>query len=300
MAATLEDLVAMTVFARVVEARSFSGAAARLGISKSVVSTRVAGLERRLGVRLLHRTTRRLSVTTEGARLYERCAHLLTVADEASDLLGHVGATAEGPVRVAAPIGLSLHPLAGMLVEFAERHPRVQVELSASDRPVDLLAEGFDVGVRIRVQSQDRPLLSRRLGTERLVVCGSPRYFARRAPPEVPHDLAHHNCLRMMGIEWVFGRGSDAIVVPVAGTLVADNIAVLREATLEGMGLARLPGSLVEADLREGRLRTVLDAHSPEALTITLVYPQRQHLPQRVRVFIDFLTERFRKHPRAG
>jgi DNA-binding transcriptional LysR family regulator len=293
--ASLDDLVAMTVFARVVEAQSFSGAAARLGLSKSAVSIRVSSLERRLGVRLLNRTTRRLSLTTEGARLYERCAHLLSVADEASDLLGDVGTIPEGVVRVAAPVGIALHPLAALLAAFAEHSPRVQVELSVSDRPVDLLAERFDVAVRIRSHPQDRSLVARRLGTERLVICGAPAYFARRPPPQVPHDLVQHNCLRMVGSEWAFPLEGGPVVIPVSGTLVVDNIAVVREAALEGAGLARLPGSLIDADLREGRLRTVLDAHAPDALSVVLVYPQRKHLPGRVRVFIDFMTERFRK-----
>jgi DNA-binding transcriptional LysR family regulator len=295
MGATLEDLVSMTVFARVVEAHSFSGAAARLGLSKSAVSTRISSLERRLGVRLLHRTTRRLSVTPEGARLYERCAQLLSVADEASDLLGNVGTVPEGIVRVAAPVGLSLHPLSSLLAEFAGLYPRVQVELSVSDRPRDLLLEGFDVGVRVREHPQDRSLIARRLGTERMLVCGAPGYFSRHAPPQVPHDLVHHNCLRLTGREWDFQVEAEKIIVPVSGTLVVDDIAVLHKAVLEGVGLARLPGSLVDADLREGRLRSVLEDCAPEPLTLSLVYLQRQHLPQRVRVFIDFMTERFRK-----
>ncbi|WNG37087.1 LysR family transcriptional regulator [Archangium violaceum] len=301
MGASLDDLVSMTVFARVVEANSFSGAAARLGLSKSAVSTRITALERRLGVQLLQRTTRRLSLTHEGARLYERCVHLLSVADEASDLLGHVGTIPEGTVRVAAPVGLSLHPLVSVLEKFAERYPRVQVELSVSDRQVDMLAEGFDVAMRLRPHPHERTLIERRLGTERTAICGAPSYFARRAPPQTPHDLTHHNCLRMKGSKWVFrGQGGPPILVPLSGTLVADDIAVVREAALEGMGLARLPRSLIDADLREGRLLTVLDAYVPDVFPITLVYPQRKHLPHRVRVFIDFVTEHFRKVFRGG
>lgn len=295
MGASLDDLVAMTVFARVVEAHSFSGAATRLGLSKSAVSTRVAALERRLGVRLLQRTTRRLSVTHEGARLYERCAHLLSVADEASDLLGHVGTIPEGTVRVAAPVGISLHPLASVLEKFSELYPRVHVDLSVSDRHLDPLTEGIDVAVRLFPQTHDRSLVERRLGTEKVLICGAPRYFERRAPPEAPHDLTNHNCLLMKGRKWTFRTQEGPVVVPVSGSLAVDNIAVLREAALEGMGLARLPRSLIDMDLREGRLRTVLDAYAPDPLVISLVYPQRQHLPRRVRVFIDFMTEHFRK-----
>ncbi|HEX5752918.1 MAG TPA: LysR family transcriptional regulator [Archangium sp.] len=180
MGASLDALVAMTVFARVVGAHSFSGAAARLGLSRPAVSTRVAALERRLG-------------------------------------------------------------------------------------------------------------------TEKRLICGAPAYFARRAPPATPHELAAHNCLRLKDSKWDFRLEGRTPVVPVSGTLVVDDIAVLREAALEGLGLARLPRSLVDADLREGRLRSVLEAYAPEPLVISLVYPQRKHMPQRVRVFIDFMTEHFRK-----
>ncbi|MFY0527476.1 LysR family transcriptional regulator [Archangium gephyra] len=295
MGASLDDLVAMTVFARVVEAHSFSGAAARLGLSKSAVSTRVAALERRLGVRLLQRTTRRLSVTPEGARLYAQCAHLLSVADEASDLLGNVGTIPEGLVRVSAPVGIALHPLPSLLEKFAERYPRIQVELSVSDRRVDPVTESFDVAVRLFQYPHERSLIERRLGTEKRLICGAPAYFARRPPPATPHDLASHNCLRMRDRQWNFRLEGGSTVVPVSGTLVVDDIAVLREAALEGLGLARLPGSLVDADLREGRLVSVLDTYAADPLVISLVYPQRKHLPQRVRVFIDFMTEHFRK-----
>ncbi len=300
MGASLDDLVAMTVFARVVEAHSFSGAAARLGLSKSAVSTRVAALERRLGVRLLQRTTRRLSVTPDGARLYERCAHLLSVADEASDLLGNVGTIPEGTVRVVAPVGLSLHPLPSLLEKFAERYPRVLVELTVSDRQVDPLTESFDVAVRLFPRPHEGSLIERRLGTEKRHICGAPGYLARRPPPGTPHDLASHNCLRMKDSKWTFRLEGRSTVVPVSGTLVVDDIAVLREAALEGLGLARLPRSLVDADLREGRLVSVLDAYAADPLVISLVYPQRKHLPQRVRVFIDFMTEHFRKVFRGG
>ncbi|HSP80584.1 MAG TPA: substrate binding domain-containing protein [Myxococcaceae bacterium] len=157
---------------------------------------------------------------------------------------------------MAAPVGIAIHPMATLLGEFAERHPRVQVDLSVSDRPVDLLAEGFDVVMRLLAHPQDRTLISRRLGTERVVICGAPRYFARRAPPQVPHELVHHNCLRMTGREWVFQMDGEPV--------------------------------------------TVLDPYVPDTLTISLVYPQRKNMPLRVRVFIDFVTERFRKAFRGG
>jgi DNA-binding transcriptional LysR family regulator len=197
-------------------------------------------------------------------------------------------------------VGIALHPLASMLRELAERYPRLQVDLSVSDQPVDMLAEGFDVAFRIRPHPQDRSLIERRLGTERVVICGAPAYLSRRAPPQVPHDLMHHNCLRMKNSKWTFRMEEDPVVIPVSGTLVVDDIAVLREATLEGVGLARLPRSLVDVDLREGRLRTLLDAYTSDVLGISLVYLQRKHLPHRVRVFIDFMTEHFRKLFRGG
>lgn len=297
MTAPLDEVVSMTVFARVVEARSFTGAAASLGLSKSVVSSRVSALEEKLGVRLLHRTTRRLSLTDEGARLYEKCARLVAAADEAHGVLASASAEPEGTVRVTAPVGIGLLSLPSVLRDLAEKYPRLVVELSLSEHHVDILAEGFDVAIRVADrQLDDSTLVARLLTKESAVLCASPAYLARRGTPATPHDLVHHNCLRLTPLrpEWSFRIGKKTLRVPVSGTLLTDNIAVLRQATLEGIGIARMPMSIVAQDLEAGRLRCVFGAEGLDETSVFVVHPYRRHMPTKVRAFVDFVVDRFR------
>jgi DNA-binding transcriptional LysR family regulator len=290
--ATLDDLGALAVFARVVDAGSFTAAAARLGLSKSVVSSRVSGLEARLGVRLLHRTTRRLSLTSEGAQLHEHCVQMLAAADEAVDTASDVGGRAAGLVRVTVPVGFGLAEMTQMLPSFFRRHPDIRVELALSDRTVDLVADGFDVAVRFSPQLRDTSLVARRIGSDRRVVCASPAYLARRGTPRDPDDLASHDCFVRLRGEWVFRGGR---TVAVSGSLIADNVVVLRRVLLGGIGIASMPYSVVAGDLAAGRLVAVLGDHPFDDFNLYVVYPHRRHVPARVRVFVDHLVEWMKK-----
>lgn len=297
MPVALDQLQSMMIFARVVEAMSFTHAAHALGISKSAVSARVTALEARLGVRLLHRTTRRLALTRDGVRLYEQCARVLRIADEAADALGSVSREPEGIVRVTAPVSVGLIQLPEMLAGFAERYPRVWIDVSLSERQVDLVAEGFDVAIRAAQRLRDSTLIARRLGSERLLACGAPSYFARHPVPGTPHDLTQHNCLRLSvaGREWTFQGDGEPVVVPVSGSLIVDNMAALRQAALIGIGLAMLPASLIAGDVEHGHLQPVLRDYLLSESGLFLVHPYRKHLPRKVRVFVDYLVEHFRE-----
>jgi DNA-binding transcriptional LysR family regulator len=283
LAATLDDLVAMAVFARVVEARTFTAAAQKLGLSKSVISERVSQLEEKLGVRLLHRTTRRLSLTAEGQRLYEQCARLVESADDAIDVAGEVGAEPEGLVRVTTPLGFGLQYLAALLPEFLRAHPRVRVDLSLSDRVADVVGEGYDVAVRFATQLADSSMVAKKIGSDRWVVVASPAYLARAGTPTTPDDHADHDVLRLSV------RG-DVLGVRTTGSLVADNVMVLRAALLGGVGLAPLPRSVVADDLAKGVLIEVLADHPQPEMGVWVVCPHRRHQPARVRAFVDFLA----------
>ncbi|MDI1446595.1 LysR family transcriptional regulator [Polyangium sp. 6x1] len=296
MTAALDDVVSMAVFARVVEARSFTGAAALLGLSKSVVSARISGLEERLGVRLLHRTTRRLSLTEEGARLYETCSRIVSAADEAQGVLESASAEPEGLVRVTVPVGVGILQFPTILRELHERYPRLVVELSLSEHRIDIVAEGFDVAIRVADNLEDSALVARRIGAVRMNLCASPDYLARRGTPASPQDLVHHNCLRLSPVrrEWSFRCGRRTHLVPVSGSLITDNIAVLRQATLDGIGVARLPRSFIATDIEAGRLRRVLPEHALGETNVFLVHPYRRHMPTKVRAFVDYVVQRFR------
>jgi DNA-binding transcriptional LysR family regulator len=294
MTALLDDLVSMAVFARVVEARSFTGAAAVLGLSKSVVSTRVARLEERLGERLLVRTTRKLTVTDAGLNLYARCARML---EEASTAVRGASDADRGRIRLNAPIGFAQMYLAEPLARFLEAHPGTHVELVVNDRLVDLVEERVDLAIRI-TKLKDSSLVARQLARTSLNVVGAPAYLARRGRPERPEDLLRHDCLRYLQLraedEWRFYGASGRISVPVSGPLSVGTGTALREAALAGIGLAVLPRFMMDEDLRAGRLETVLEAFAPRPMGIYAVHASGRTPPARVRRLIESLAAAFR------
>jgi DNA-binding transcriptional LysR family regulator len=300
VAGPLEVLVSMAVFARVVDERSFTAAARALGVSKSVVSARVARLEDRLGVRLLDRTTRRVGPTEAGLELYERAARMVAAAEEATLSVEGVGGAPRGLVRVTAPPTFAELYLAAPIAVFLARFPKVRVELVTSNRLVDLVGEGFDLAVRI-TRLGGSSLIARKLAPDRLVVVASPAYLQRAGMPRVPADLARHECLHSAhlpaGGEWGFRGLGVGHGVAGGGRLVASDAAVLREAAAAGLGLAALPESMVAPDLARGRLVTVLDRHPRPEMGVYAVHPHRRHVPPKVRALVDFLVSRFARPP---
>ena len=294
----LDELMSMAAYAHVVEAKSFTAAAAKLGLSKSVVSSRLSELEARLGVRLLHRTTRRLSLTTEGARLYERCARILRAAEEAVEVIADVGTLPQGLLRVTAPIGFGLLQLAELLPSFSERYPDVRLDVSLSDRIIDIASEGFDVAIRVASRLRESNLVARRLGTDRRVLCAAPSYLDRHAAPKTPHDLTQHNCLQLFSVrqtyEWSFPSPGGPLVIPVSGNLSVDNVVALRTALVGGHGIAFMPQSVISSDLRRGRLVPLLPNYPMQEMGVYAVHVHGRHVPAKVRVFLDFLIERLR------
>lgn len=303
MAASPDDVMAMVFFARVVEQRSFTAAAAKLGVSKSVVSARVAAFERRLRVPLLHRTTRKLSLTREGLALYERCARVAAAADEAAAAADRAGDAPHGLLRVDAPIVFAEERLAAPIASYLTKNPEVRIVLSMSDRMIDLVAEGVDVAIRVTSRLAGAGLVARKLGADRTVLCASPAYLARKGTPASPEDLVQHDCLLYSLVkptdEWRFRTGKRSFSVPIEARFSAASGAVLRRAALAGMGLAVLPRFMIAADLDAGRLRPVIDAFDGVALGIYAVYPQAQggRPSPKVRAFVDLLVAHFRAHP---
>ena len=297
----LQHLSAMAVFARVVEAGSFSAAARELALSKSAVSKQVARLEDRLGVRLLNRTTRRLSLTEAGAAFYEGCRQMLGEAEAAEAAVSHLAAAPRGTLRVNAPMSFGVLHVAPALPDFLERYPELAVEMALNDRVVDLVEEGFDVGVRIGAL-HDSSLIARRLAPARRLPCAAPSYVARAGAPEQPEDLREHACLlysyQATGREWRFRGPEGERRVTVSGRLETNNGDALRAAALSGAGVALLPSFIIGDDLRQGRLRRLLPGwEGSEPTAVHAVYPARTNLSPKVRVFVDFLAERFGPEP---
>ncbi|MHB1218969.1 MAG: LysR family transcriptional regulator [Alphaproteobacteria bacterium] len=298
--APLDSLSGMAVFAKVVEARSFTAAAAELGMSKSAVSKQISRLEDRLGARLLNRTTRRLSLTETGAAFYDRCARVVAEAQEAELAVTNLQSEPRGTLRVNAPMSFGHLHIAPAIPDFLTRYPEVRVDMTMNDRFVDLIDEGFDVAIRI-ARLTDSSLIARRLAPDRRVLCGAPAYFAKRGEPRTPDDLAAHNCLSYAYVsdtdQWQFIDGEGTRAVSVRGNLRANNGDAIRQALLAGLGVAVLPAFIVGPDVQAGRLREVLSDYLPNRASVYAVYPHSRHLSAKVRVFVDFLADRFGPSP---
>jgi DNA-binding transcriptional LysR family regulator len=296
MAFDLEQLVDLALFARVVELRSFTSAAAQSGIAKSAVSRRITLLERRLGVQLLRRSTRRLALTREGARFYEHCAKLLGNARAAEESVATAGQAVRGSLRISAPVTFSQMHLTAALAAFLTQYPETEIQLVADDHLVDVVEGGFDLVIRI-ARLASASFVARRLATDRLVVCGAPTYLAAHGRPQTPEELVHHNCLHYELVsragEWRFRTSRGREAVPTRGNFSATDGTVLRQAALAGTGLVVLPFFMVAPDVAAGRLELVLDAARRAQIGIYGVVAKAQGLPLRTRTLLDFLVRWF-------
>ncbi|MBI3446617.1 MAG: LysR family transcriptional regulator, partial [Magnetospirillum sp.] len=265
----------LQAFVRVAETGSFSEAARRLGLSKSMISRQVSSLEADLGVRLLHRTTRSLSPTEAGRAYLERCQRILADLDEANLLVSHLQAVPRGRLRISAPLSFGIGHLAEALPGFLERYPEIELEMGFTDRHVDLVEEGWDVAVRIG-RLADSSLIVRRLAPVRRVVAASPSYLERRGRPTRPEELPGHDCLTHGGAvasEWRFvDAAGQSIPVEVHGRFHADNGDVLRVMALAGLGVVLLPTFFMGDDIRAGKLVPVLEDFVPLDASLNAVY----------------------------
>lgn len=293
----MEDLAYMVTFARVVKAGSFAGAARRLKVSTSVASKHVAKLERSLGVRLLNRSTRKLSLTEAGTAYYAHCARILEEVENSQRALAQLQAAPRGLLRVTAPITFVNTVLGAELPDFFRRHPEVQLELNATNRLVDLAEEGYDVAIRI-VRTLPPNVVARRLRAVHWHLCASPAYLEREGVPAHPSNLTRHNCLvfptLLQNGVWHFVRGAERIEVAIHGSLLANTVEAMHEAALAGVGVTLLPGYMAGQDFRAGRLVPLLEAWEIEAgAQLYAVYLPTRYLAPKLRVFVDFLVERF-------
>ena len=283
----------MRAFVAVVDSGSFVGAAAALELSKAAVSRQVGDLEARLGVRLLHRTTRRLSLTDEGEVFHARAKDLLGALDDAEAEVAARKGEAEGVLKVTAPVSFGLQQLAPLWPRFMAKHPRVRLEVTLSDRFVDLVDEGFDMAVRIaRLPSSS--LVSRRLSSTRTVLCASPRYLKAHGRPKHPSDLARHQVLAYnllsIGESWEFTGPEGAVTVKVQPRLRTNSGDTCRAVALLHQGIILQPSFLVAEDLRAGTLVEILPQWKTLELGIYAVYPSRKHVLPKVRLLIDHLA----------
>ena len=292
----MDRLDDMAAFVKVVDCKSFTLAADRLGISKSVVSRRMSELENRLGVRLLNRTTRRLGLTEVGQAFYERCVRILADVEEAEHAASKLHGAPRGTLRINAPLSFGLLHLTPAITGFLERYPELQIDMDLNDRYVDLIEEGFDVAIRIG-RLRDSSLIARRLAPARRAVVASPAYLRRHGRPASPEDLTAHNCLVYTNVplaeQWQFRIDGEIRSVRVGGTLRVNNGEILRDAVVAGLGLAILPTFICGADIAAGRLDVMLQDCTVSHSAVHVVYPHSRHLSPKVRAFVDFLATRF-------
>jgi len=293
----------IAVFVRVVECGSFTAAAERLDISKSVVSKYVTRLEDQLGARLLNRTTRRLSLTEVGRVFYERSRVGLADIEDAQAEVSRLQSEPRGTLRINAPMSFGILHIAPALPEFQELYPDVTVDMNLDDRKVDVIGGGFDVSVRIS-ELPDSSLVARRLGPCRHAIVAAPAYLERCGTPRTPEELLDHNIItyryQESSLEWHFQSPDNKTTsVTVSGSMKMkmNNSLALREALLEGAGITRTPTFVVGKDIQEGRLVPVLRDYEIFEVTIFLVYPQRRHLSPKVRAFVDFMAKRITETP---
>ncbi len=286
---TLDD---MRMLVEVVDRGAFTEAARRLGMSKQLVSRRIMALEDRLGVQLLTRTTRRLTPTEAGREYAERARRILADVAEADMIVGGRNPEPRGLLRVSAPLSFGISHLSPILTGFKSVHPAVEIDVDLSDRPVDLVAEGYDVAVRIGVL-KDSSLIARKLMEVRFAVCGSPDYLRRRGVPQTLADLKDHECLayrHSAGLAWTFGSADRIESEAVSGSFRANNGEVLRDAAIAGLGLAQLPTFIVSGPLADGSLIRVLDAAPMPTGAVYAVHPAHRQRSVTVRAFTDYLV----------
>ncbi|MGV7212329.1 LysR substrate-binding domain-containing protein [Bradyrhizobium sp. UFLA05-112] len=292
----MDKLAGLRAFAKVVELGSFSEAGRALRLSRSAVSKYVGELEDELGVQLLNRTTRRVSPTENGQAYFERVLGIIGELEAADHAVTQSQATPRGLLRVNAPMSFGTLRLGPAIAEFMQRYPELRIQLVLSDENVDPLQDGLDVTLRI-ADLESSSLIARKIAPIARVICASPDYFRSHGVPSHPNDLRDHNCLTYgflsTGNQWkLSGKDGDHWIQP-SWTLCVNNAEVLRDAAVAGRGIALLPVFIGEDALQTGRLRTCLDDYHAPPLTLYALYPPTRHLALKVRLFIDFLVERF-------
>lgn len=293
----MDRFLEMQTFVAVVDAGSFVSSATAMGMSKAAVSRYVAELETRLGVRLLHRTTRRLSLTGEGQVFYARCKELLADVDEAEAEITARNAKVSGILRINAPVTFGVLYLAPLWGEFMQCYPAVRLDVTLADRVVDLVEEGYDMAVRIATLPSST-LVSKRLAGTRMVLCASPDYLERRGAPRHPSELAEHAVISYSywstRDEWRFEGPQGAVSVRTDPCMHSNSGDTCRAAALAHQGIILQPSFLVADDLAQGRLVELMQEYRSIELGIYAVYPTRKHVSPKVRALIDFLGERLK------
>jgi LysR family transcriptional regulator for bpeEF and oprC len=298
----MNKLLAMEVFVQVVDAGGYTRAADHMQLPKATVSTMVQALEKTLAVKLLHRTTRQVSVTSDGAAYYERCLRILSDVREAEESLSRNRASPRGRLRVDVSTGIANDIIIPALPDFFARYPDIALELGCGDRPVDLIEEGVDCAIRGGALP-DSGLIARRIGVLHFLTCASPAYLALHGRPLHPNDLLQHRCVNYFASktgkihDWEFVRGDEQIEIALPSSLAVNDSTAYISAGLAGLGVMQMASYTIEPHLESGALELLLEDWGSTPLPINVVYPQNRHLSAKVRVFVEWVADLFTSHP---
>ena len=291
----MDRLDAMQLFVRVAELGSFAGAAQQLGVARSVVTRQIAGLEAHLGVKLMARSTRRLTLTSARTAYLEKCRVILNLVEAAEIGVAEERQTPRGNIRISLPLSFGLKRLAPLLLDFSQRYPEVALDMDYSDRRVNLIEEGIDLSIRV-TRRLDAGDVARRIGTSRMRVLASPDYLSRHGQPAHPAELAHHVCLGYTNAgaatTWQFVVDGQLENFPIRSRINANNGDVLTEAAAQGLGIACQPDFIAGSFIAAGRVVEILVDYPGPELGIYAMLPSNRHIPHRVRVLMDFLAAR--------
>lgn len=297
----MDKYTEMLVFSKAADLGSFSAAARELDLTPSAVSKLITRLEDRLGARLFQRTTRKLSLTAEGHAFHDRCGAILNEIQQAEDAVMALHDRVSGTLRVTTISAFARIQMIKLMPEFMTQYPELRVELELSEREVDLVGEGVDVAIVLSDGLTDESLVARRLAVNKRIICASQAYLDRHGTPGTPEDLLQHNCLTHSSIQhfndWEFTTADGVRSLRVKGNFHTNSASALHEAVKAGLGIARLASYVVQPSLKNGLVVPLLQEHAVDNSSIQLVYPHRRHLSNKVRVFTDFMVEKFTPVP---
>ncbi len=290
----------LEAFVEVVDQQSFSGAGEKMGLAKSVLSRRVSELENRLGVKLLNRTTRKLSLTGAGEQLYQQASELIVGLLDAEQKVSDEQLSLSGRLKIAAPLSFGYRHLAGAISEFIKLHPDIDISLDLNDREIDLVAEGFDLTIRLG-GLMDSTLIARKLGVIHFVTAASADYLKRHGEPQHPSDLVNHQGLMYSNIsarqQWTYTDNKQTIIAIPHTRMSANNGDFLNRAAIQGLGIVSTPTFLAHDYLRSGELVPILQAFQPAGTGLYAIFPPGRLIPRRVKLLVEFLLQQYGEHP---
>ena len=296
----MDKFASMEAFIQVVQSDGFAAAARKMGVSRSTVNKLVINLEDELNVQLLQRSTRKVSPTATGLAFYERCVNILAELEAAEVAVSELQTEPKGTLKINAPMSFGTLYLGKAIAEFMTQYPELEVQLTLDDRFIDPIAEGYDITIRISQPETSPSLVCQAIAPVTKVLCASPAYLAKHSVPKRPNDLKKHSCLHygqiITGNQWQLINEEQEEWVTVKGVLCSNNGEVLKDAALQGLGIALLPTFIIRQELEAQTLAIVLPDYQPPATSLCLVYPLNRHLITKVRLFVEFFRQKFNNY----